>query len=331
MPASVEETGSGPRTTISRRLLGFLELDVVFENLTGLLIKMPIHAQTYRIGGADHYPMFTLRKYSINGRLVEKEVPLVPGSSLKGRMRGLLELALGKRLYTSDKDRKIWQHVRSIHAMKNFAEFLKDIEERCEIDDLFGWAAANLKQIKEGMKSIGRNEDEALRYFQLLAPTRLLVDDFTPTEEFIRNRFNEFETIADFIEEKSENRIDRVTSAADPRSIARIRPGIEFGGKLKVLIFDIDKEQVRKYLNTLALGMKLVEETYLGGSGSRGYGRIRFKKIRVRLNLIKKIDGVATIESELLDKFDSVNEFLQKVGEIAEKIISKAFVHEQAN
>ena len=320
--------GSEP---ISRKLLGIIEIDLVFENISGLLIRMPIHAQTFRIGGADQYPMVTIRKYRIESseggekkgkEEIEKEVPLIPGSSIKGRMRGLLELALGKKLFSTDN--KIWQHVRSIRAMaSDINEFFKDIEDRCEIDDLFGWAAANLSQIAE---KLGNNMEEALKYFRKLAPTRLLVDDFTPTEEFISQNLDEFESIADFIEEKSENRIDRVTSAADPRQIARIRPGIEFGGKMKVLVFDIDKGYIKRYLSTLALGLKLLEDTYIGASGSRGYGRIRFKKIGIKLHKVSKGKGAVGLESIELGTYNRVNDLTDEaITELAYKIDKELF------
>lgn len=312
--------------SISRRLLGFLEFSLIFENTSGLLIKLPIHAQTFRIGGADQYPMVTIRKYLIGGKEIEKEVPLIPGSSIKGRMRGLLELALGKKLYTADKDKKIWQHVRSLKAMsEDVKEFFKDIKNRCEIDDLFGWAAANLSQIVEALRLLKESPDKAFEYFKELAPTRLLVDDFTPADDFISRNHGEFESIADFIEEKSENRIDRVTAAADPRQIARIRPGIEFGGKLKMLVFDIDRNHVKKYLSTLALGLKLLEETYIGGSGSRGYGRIKFKKIVVNLKKIVISNGNVQLESKELYSLSSVDDLINKVDALAKTVVNELF------
>lgn len=316
--------------SVSRRLVGIIEVDVAFENLSGLLIRMPVHAQMFRVGGADQYPMVTLRRYAAPGGGEEvREVPLVPGSSIKGRMRGLLELALSKKLYSTDD--KIWQHVRSARAMPP-KDFLQDIINRCEIDDLFGWAAANLSQIMERVRSAeGLSDgdavrDKALEYFNQLAPTRLLVDDFTPSDEFMKAHWDEFESIADFIEEKSENRIDRITSAADPRQIARVRPGIEFSGKFRVLVFDIDKDHLKRYLTTLALGMKLLEETYLGASGSRGYGRIKFKKIGLNLVTLDPEKGVIT--KSLVDKpFTSVDEFMDAVTKegLPEEVVKELF------
>ena len=316
---------SKPVVSTNRKLMGIISLELKFETLTGLLIMMPIQAQTYRIGGADRYPMVTKRKYTIETNVVELEVPLVPGSSFKGRMRGLLESAFGLRLYSADK--KIWQHVRSLSAMGN-KDFIKDIEERCIVDELFGWSAANFEQIKRAVveaKGVGEDvaEAEAMKYYSSLAPTRLLFSDFTPSQKYVVE--NEPSSIADFLEEKSENRIDRITAAADPRTIVRVKPGVEFEGEVKLLLFDNDKEHVRKYLETLGIGLKLIEETYLGGSGSRGYGRVRFTNIALKILKVNVSGEKAEIKEEEIETLISVKDFLEKVGEIASKIVEKVY------
>ncbi|OYT37410.1 MAG: type III-A CRISPR-associated RAMP protein Csm3 [Desulfurococcales archaeon ex4484_58] len=309
--------------TINRNLKGIIKFDVVFENTTGLLIRMPTHAQVYRIGGADQYPMTTRKRYGDN---IELEVPLIPGSSLKGRMRSLLETSMNLPQYTLDY--KIWQHVRNPRGMSN-EDLLKDIENRCIIDELFGWSAFNFEQLEKivgevkGIKDKEKLREATMEYFEKLAPTRLLVDDFTPTEECI-NKLNAT-SIADFLEEKMENRIDRITSAADPRSIVRVKPGIEFGGCFKIMIYDIDRDVIKNYLKILANGLKLVEETYLGGSGSRGYGRIRFRKIHVSVLKISNKEGKdfdldKTKLKEELKEYSSVDELLDKIDELAKEI-----------
>jgi CRISPR-associated protein Csm3 len=70
--------------------------------------------------------------------------------------------------------------------------------------------------------------------------------------------------------EKPENRIDRVTATADPRDIVRVRPGGEFEGAATLFVFDIDKDYVKRNVETILLGLELLEKTYLGGRGSRG-------------------------------------------------------------
>jgi len=307
----------------TRVLKGYLKIHLKIVNETGLLIRMPVQAQAFRIGGADQYPMVSVRKYS-TGTL---EVPYIPGSSLKGRMRSLLELALGKKLYTADE--KIWQHVRSITYMKNMPDdFKDDVLARCPIDDLFGWAAANYTQILEMFEQFTKEKSKATditnQIFSQLAITRLYFDDFYPTEETIK-RLNA-RNIADFLEEKSENRIDRVTAAADPRTIPRVKPGVEFEGITTILFFDIDKDHVKRYLETIVYGLQLVEDTYLGGSGSRGYGRVKFRDFKLYLYKISSSGSSLAIKGPItIGVYGDLGNLKENISSIAEKIASQLY------
>jgi CRISPR-associated protein Csm3 len=307
-----------------RALKGVVDIALELEVRTGLLIRMPVQAQAYRIGGAEQYPMVTKRVYS--GGL-ELEVPYIPGSSFKGRMRSLLELALGKRLYTTDE--KIWQHVRSLSAM-SLEDFVADVLDRCVIDELFGYAAANYRQIKEGFEEAQKrgvrlrvsSPDEVFKHMTV---TRLLVEDFFPTEDYVR-RAN-VKSIADFLEEKSENRLDRITAAADPREAVRVKPGVRFGGRLKLLVFDLDADHLSRYLGTIATGLRLIEETYLGSSGSRGYGRVKFVKIEVGASKVEVVGGFPKLRvlERPRESYGSVEELERKVGEVAEQLRREIF------
>jgi CRISPR-associated protein Csm3 len=316
--------------SFQRELKGYLKITMKITTKTGLMIRMPIQAQAFKIGGADQYPIVTSRKYLINNEEIELEVPYIPGSSLKGRIRSLLEIAYGKKLYTTDQ--KIWQHVRGTKLM-NSNDFYKDVVERCPIDDLFGWAAANYEQIKEHLKkehlkdylTETDNPEQKLKdLFSNLAPTRLLFDDFYPSKETVEKL--KAKSIADFLEEKSENRIDRITSAAEPRTFPRVKPGVEFEGTVTMLIFDIDKDHLKKYLETFANGLKLVEDTYLGSSGSRGYGRVGFEDIVIELFKINKTQsGVSVVKQPTIAKLSSLEDLRSKLDEITNDITSKLF------
>ncbi len=307
-------TVSGPGSFI-RVLKGIVDLALEFEAKTGLLIRAPIQAQAYRIGASDQYPMITRKVYAG----LELEVPYVPGSSFKGRMRSLLELALGKKLYTTD--RKIWQHVRNLSAM-DLKDFVDDVVSRCVVDELFGYAAANYEQIKEefekSQKSGIQLKISVDEVFKNMTLTRLIVDDFFPTEEYVSKIGAK--SIEDFLEDKYENRIDRVTSAADPRDVVRVKPGARFRGKVKLLVFDLDADYLKVYLSTIATGLKLIEATYLGSSGSRGYGRVKFVKIVVGASKVEVINGMyPKLETLKLDKaeYDSVEAFESAVENLA--------------
>ena len=311
--------------SFKRELKGYLKITMKITTKTGLMIRVPIQAQAFKIGGADQYPITTSRKYLINNEEIELEVPYIPGSSLKGRVRSLLEIAYGETLYTTDQ--KIWQHVRGTRLM-NSKDFYDDVVKRCPIDDLFGWAAANYEQIKEHLKDYlikTDNPEQKLKdLFSNLAPTRLLFDDFYPSKETVEKL--KARSIADFLEEKSENRIDRITSAAEPRTFPRVKPGVEFEGTVTMLIFDIDKDHLKKYLETFANGLKLVEDTYLGSSGSRGYGRVGFEDIVIELFKINKTQsGVSVVKQPTIAKLSNLEDLRSKLDKIAENITSKLF------
>ena len=309
---------------IQRVLRGLVRIDLEMEVLTGLLIRMPVHAQVYRIGGADLYPIVTRKKYALDSQEVEVDVPMVPGSSLKGRMRGLLELALGKPLYSTDG--RIWLHARVFSGdyVMNLSEIENDIVGRCEIDEVFGAPAMGIDQLLDAYTRQLADRSRAWqevrgKLIPILAITRLLVDDMYPTAEYVKTLSESgrrLVSVADFLEEKGENRIDRVTSAADPRQVVRVRPGVVFGGALRLLVFDVDRGFVGRNLGLVARGLKLVEETYLGASGSRGYGRVKFRKLEVAVAKA----GDPTLRYEVVGEFGSVDELLARVQEVAGRV-----------
>lgn len=75
-------------------------------------------------------------------------------------------------------------------------------------------------------------------------------------------------------EVKFENTINPLSGEANPRQIERVPAGSVFDFQLVYNISDV--EQVGEDMQTLADGMKLLTWDYLGGSGSRGYGRLSF-------------------------------------------------------
>jgi len=73
---------------------------------------------------------------------------------------------------------------------------------------------------------------------------------------------------------KSENSINRISgTAANPRFIERVPEGTQFSFSLT---FKILEESDKKLFNKLLTGLKLLEFDSIGGSGSRGYGRVAF-------------------------------------------------------
>lgn len=79
-----------------------------------------------------------------------------------------------------------------------------------------------------------------------------------------------------FTEAKTEVVIDRITSAAMPRTFERVPAGARFGLNIVVNIFDEDK--YRDELRSLTYkALQLLQDDYLGGSGSRGNGQVKIR------------------------------------------------------
>ena len=75
-------------------------------------------------------------------------------------------------------------------------------------------------------------------------------------------------------EVKSENRINRISGAAtDPRQTERVPAGARFDFRLSIKRLAGDGDEL---LATVLQGLKLLELDSLGGSGSRGYGKVKF-------------------------------------------------------
>jgi CRISPR-associated protein Csm3 len=78
-----------------------------------------------------------------------------------------------------------------------------------------------------------------------------------------------------YTESKTEVAIDRVTSKANPRTFERVPAGAKF--KLE-LVLNVFKDEDEKSLKaTLNQAIKLLEDDYLGGHGSRGYGQVKIE------------------------------------------------------
>lgn len=108
------------------------------------------------------------------------------------------------------------------------------------------------------------------------APTRIIVRDGYLTDD-IRKKYADIllDKGTAYLEAKAENTVNRKTGTADnPRFTERVPEGTEFILNIQLQVFDGDDENFFK--NAVKKGLELVEQTYLGGSGSRGYGQVKF-------------------------------------------------------
>jgi CRISPR-associated protein Csm3 len=110
--------------------------------------------------------------------------------------------------------------------------------------------------------------------------TRLIVRDATlDTTAFKQNKdFEDVEFETTYGEVKWENVIDRKRGTAkDPRQIERVPVGSIF--KFEMVFDDYDDKQTDTFLTKIRLAMRLLEGDYIGGSGTRGYGKIKFETV----------------------------------------------------
>lgn len=171
--------------------------------------------------------------------------PYIPGSSIKGKVRSLLEMRSGLMSVTNG---------RPLQAS--------------DINKLQGKNKDECEKIVKIFGSGGADADENAG----LGPTRVSFADCSLSDEW---RKKAQEKRLSLTEVKSENSINRIKGTAEnPRFTERVPAGVEFEFAVCLKLLGENEDDLFNYLLE---GMKLLEMDALGGSGSRGYGRIRFE------------------------------------------------------
>jgi len=111
-----------------------------------------------------------------------------------------------------------------------------------------------------------------------------------------------------YTEIKAENSIDRITAEANPRFFERVPKGAKFDLNMVINVFEGDVNGAH-FLDWVFEAMKLVQDDYLGGCGSRGNGQIRFeiKSVKRRgkdyyAKNAAEVDNASSIPQELSPK-----------------------------
>ncbi len=227
------------------KLIGKLILEGDLECQTGLHIGAG--KGSLEIGGADN----PVVKDAFG-------LPYIPGSSLRGKLRSLLEQASGlavpsELVYLS---KRKGQEVR-IHQSDRPDD---------EICILFGRNPGRMDRV------VGDALDTTAA-----SPARLTIYDAPLIAESITPQMRE-NLDDELTEVKSENAIDRITSQANPRTLERVPAGAKFHFRM---VFDILCPEDRELIQRLIEGLRLIEDDTLGGGGSRGSGRVRISGIRL--------------------------------------------------
>lgn len=155
--------------------------------------------------------------------------PIIPGSSLKGKIRTLL--------------------ARSMNSNPN----AKHSDDDTKIKRLFGSQEEISRLIFRDLKL--SNADELIG-----------MGAVSPTEV------------------KFENTINRISGEAMPRQIERSISGSIYPLEIvyHVSVNDSDYKELLEDISTLCNGMRLLQYDYLGGHGTRGYGKIKFSGLNIK-------------------------------------------------
>lgn len=220
--------------------------------ITGkIIVKTGMH-----IGGATAYAAIG----AVDSPIIKDprtNLPMLPGSSFKGKMRSLLA-----REYNKDA-----------------AE--KPDDDCLRLTRLFGSAKKNA-----------------------VKRSRILVADMI-MENADELRKQGIESITEI---KFENSINRISAVANPRQIERAIRDSVFPMDLIYEVETGKENEVLEDIETLAEGMRLMQYDYIGGNGSRGYGRIAFSEVEA-CNIVGGIDS---------DILNSCNDILTKAIEQTE-------------
>jgi CRISPR-associated protein Csm3 len=181
-------------------------------------------------------------------------VPFIPGSSLKGKLRSILAREEGSR------------------AVKQDSEVIQQIFGTA--GDAPGGQAARL----------------------------IVRDAFLDLKDFERKKngdlqdgeagWNLTELEMEYTEVKWETAIDRLTGTAKGgslRDVERVPAGAVFAFEMVYNVLDDGREA--DHLAAIRRAMRILEDDYLGGQGSRGYGRIRFEGVRLEEKTISDYQG----------------------------------------
>lgn len=203
-----------------KQLIKKIRVRTTIELLTGLHIGGS--KESVEIGGID-LPVIKLA--------LKKKQPYIPGSSLKGKMRCLLEQTEGAT----------------------------EVGKSDKVNKLFGNAKDNCRDNR---------------------PSCLIVRDAMLTPESVVALEESDDLDMPFTENKFENTIDRVKGVAgNPRQSERVPAGAVFDVEFIINVWHEDDVSEKELMELFEKGIRLLESDYLGGSGSRGYGQVKFGEL----------------------------------------------------
>jgi CRISPR-associated protein Csm3 len=298
-------------------LLGKIVITSILKVETGLHIG----------GGGENLDIGGLDKPVIRDPLTKQ--PYLPGSSLKGKLRSILERLLNRPVNRSGGGVGRYE---SDDLADGYTEISNDRFIRyegartCPISRVFGSTGGNKCWVPEALKN---SEDldivdakatpkqidnvPHIRIKGRNSPARLIVRD-CHLEEKSAKKLKRVDTGLYMTEWKFENSIDRITAAANPRQFERVPAGSEFTFEMVYTVEDVD--QALADIKNLAIALAVLEDDALGGHGSRGYGKIRFEGFKIESRSVdyyrQMTTGQTNTDSSV--KIANTSELLTRLG-----------------
>ena len=279
-----------------------------FTLTSTLIVKTGLHigggGQNLEIGGLD--------KPVVRDPITQ--FPYLPGSSIKGKLRSILERFHNKPLnrpggsdtyrYESD------DLVDGYSQIDDGEPILYTGARTCPISRLFGstggsdfWVETNLAR-EEKLELVESNGSFVTRPINEVehtkvrrgrnSPARLIIRDCHLQEDSAK-KLQQANTGLYMTEWKFENGIDRVTAAANPRQMERVPADSRFDFELIYTVEDVP--QGVEDLQNIAIALSILEDDALGGHGSRGYGKVEFRNYRCFWRDKRQYQRVTTDES----------------------------------
>ncbi|MDR0776285.1 MAG: type III-A CRISPR-associated RAMP protein Csm3 [Azonexus sp.] len=219
------------------QLTAITTITATLELISGL--RIGAGDSEMRIGGVDNAVI----------RHPHTQEPYIPGSSLKGKMRSLLEWRSG--------------------AVRMEPLGWKDYQDANEA------VKAEMRRILQ-LFGISGDTRLGMEQMQDLGPSRLSFWDCKLQADWQKQVRDNNQMLT---EVKSENRINRISGVAEhPRQTERVPAGARFDFRLSVKRLAGDGDEL---LTTVLQGLRLLELDSIGGSGSRGYGKVRFADLNI--------------------------------------------------
>ncbi len=308
-----------------RQLLGKLHFKSIILVETGLHIGGG--SETLNIGGLD--------KPVIRDPITRH--PYLPGSSIKGKLRAILERLLNKPLnrpggsgtYRYESGDLVDGIVELGGQYINFQG-----ARTCELSRIFGSTGVKCYIETEIARQEGLLDNKSEKklinnkeYVNVIGrnfPGRLIVRD-AHLEEDSAKQLENIDTGLYMTEWKFENGIDRITALANPRQVERVPKGAKF--KFELVYTVEEASQALEDLRNILRAVLVLEDDALGGHGSRGYGKIKFQNLdfcyRDYAGIHKAGSGVLSLPSsnkvseindttQLPDKFNEIQKLLPR-------------------